>query len=318
MADNLLTLADLVKINDQNLADLDMTDLLNDAPLLAALASDIASNGTSHKYTKESGAPVVGFRNPNEGRNHSKSSDTLVTIDLKILDASFHIDKALADAYTKGGATAMIGREARRHLRAGFFLAEQQFLYGTSNDADGFVGLAQATTLDGLTDDMVVDGGGSEATESHLTSVWMIRTNNDLVDMVAVTGQDGNIQIGESTVIMAEDGDGKKFPAYFTPITGWLGLQIGSIHSICRVANIDTAEGSTDVLTDDLLSMALERFPASRQPNLIVMHRKARGQLQRSRTATSPTGAGAPRPTEYEGIPIITSDAVRIDEDQVN
>ena len=44
MSDTFMTLADLVKMNDQNLADLQITDLLQDAPLLAALAADTASN----------------------------------------------------------------------------------------------------------------------------------------------------------------------------------------------------------------------------------------------------------------------------------
>ena len=80
MADSFLTLADLVKINDMNLADLEVTDLLNMSPVLAMLPANPASNGTTHKYTKEITAPVVGFRAVNDGRENSKSADELVTV----------------------------------------------------------------------------------------------------------------------------------------------------------------------------------------------------------------------------------------------
>lgn len=309
MADDFLSLADLVTINDQNLADIECSDLLDDAPLLKALAAAVASNGTDHKYTKETGAPVVGFRAPNEGRDLDSSNDTLVTINLKILDATFAIDKAIADAF-KNGPQALIARELRRHLKAAFFHAEQQFINGTANDADGFVGLAEAATLDGLADAMVIGAGGSSAR----SSVYLIRTNDDGADCTAIMGQEGQIKADETTVQLVEDGSGKKYPAYVTPVLGWLGLQIGSIYSVGRIANL---AASTQTLTDDLIYEALAEFPASRQPNLIVMNRRSQRQLRDSRTATNATGAPAPRPTEVEGIPIIVTDAIGVAETAV-
>ena len=50
MSDSFYTLADLTKINDNNLADIDVSDLFNKAPLLAQVAATVASNGTVHKY----------------------------------------------------------------------------------------------------------------------------------------------------------------------------------------------------------------------------------------------------------------------------
>lgn len=310
MADDLLALADLVKINSRDLADIDVTDLLDEAPLLAALAGAESSNGTVHKYTKQTGAPVVGFRAPNTGRDLDSSVDTEVTINLKLLDATSAIDVGIANAY-KMGPQALIARETRRHLKAAFFKAEQQFVNGTGLDSDGFTGFIDAATIDELSDDMVIGGGGSTA----LTSVYLIRTNNDETDVTAVMGQDMNIDVGETTVQLIEDGSGKKFPAYVTPALGWLGLQIGSIHSIGRIANLDASSNSLD---DDLLADALGEFPASKGPTLIVMNRRSRKQLQKSRTATNVTGAPAPTPTEYEGIPIITTDAILNDETEVS
>jgi len=312
MADSFLTLADLVKINDKNLADINVTDLLDDAPFMKALAADVSSNGTSHKYVKETGAPVVGFRTVNNGRENTKSSDTLVTIDLKILDASFKADKALADSYFRG-AESYIQREALRHLKASFFFAEQQFINGTGNDLDGFTGMADAIAPG---DDMTVDAGGSEASgsgDSSLSSVWLVRTLNDGTELTAILGQSGEIQIDESVVQRVEDDSGKHYTAYWTPIQGWLGLQVGSANSMVRIHSLDDA---THKLTDNLIYDALSLFPASRQPNLIVMNRRSVKQLRASRTATNATGAPAPRPVDVDGIPIIVTDAITSNDDE--
>lgn len=307
MADDYMSLADLVLINDRNLADIDVTDLLDDAPFLAALNADTASNGTDHKYVKETGAPVVGFRAVNAGRDHDVSEDTLVTINLQILDASFTVDLALADMY-KNGRDALLGREARRHLKAAFFKAEQQLIYGTGTggDAAGFTGMADAATVDALADAMVVNAAGT--TPSTASSVWLVRSTSDNTNVTAIIGQSGQISIGETAVQRVEDGSGLHYPAYHTPITGWLGMQIGSIYSVGRIANVTEDLGST--LDDDMLYDGISKFPTTRPPTHIVMGRRSLFQLRASRTATNATGAPAPIPDSVAGIPIVVSDAV--------
>ncbi len=305
MANVYTSLADLVKINDMNLADLEVTDLLQGAPLFAALAADVASNGTEHKYLKETGAPVVGFRAANDGRENKASADTLVTITLKILDASNAVDLALANGYRKG-AQAYIARETMRHLKAAFAAAEAQIISGVGADAGGFVGLCDAATIDAKTDAMVIDATGSTAGTG--SSVIAIRTNNDGNDCTLITGNDGEISIGESVVNRLEGSSTGFYPAYFTPVSGWLGLQIGSAYSVGRICNLTAQSGKT--LTDALISQLLALFPVGKEPNLLVMSRRSRQQLQASRTATNATGAPAPIPTESFGVPIIATDGM--------
>lgn len=312
VADSLLTAADLLKLNNANARDLGVTDILRDAPLLRALHATTASNGTKHTYLKQSGAPVVGFRNLNAGRDMGKSSDAEVTIDLKILSANSRCDKALADVYRKGGPAAFVARETERQLIEAFKQAELQIVRGTGNDSDGFVGLQQALSTTGT---MVKDAGGTIASgqASTLTSVWFIRTNPQETDVCLVLGENGNIEIGETFIQMIADGDGKLFPNYVTPCEGWAGLQIGGAYSIARVANI-----STSVTVDDALLMdGLMLFPEEMQPNLIVMNRRSRASLQKSRQAVSTTGQHVALPTEFEGIPIITTSAIGTTETRV-
>jgi hypothetical protein len=295
-----LTLAELLVINDQNLADLNCTDIVEGAPVLAALAATTASGGTTHSYLKESGAPNVGFRAVNEGRDHDHSEDVKVSIDLKVLDASTSVDVALADEY-QHGPEAYLDREGRRHVRASLAMFERQIFRGTGDeDAAGFEGFPDSAYLDALADAMVIGAGGATA----LTSVYMIRSPGDLSGAAVVAGQSGKIKWGSTSVNMLEGSNGKLLPKYVTPITGWAGLQLGSAFSVARLANLDA---SANGLTDDLLSQLFELFPEDLPPTHIAMNRRSRGQLARSRSAYHPLGKPAPLPADWEGIPIIST-----------
>jgi len=308
MADTPLPLAELVKINDQNVSDVaGITDLLQDAPFFAAVLADLSSNGTDHKYLKEVTAPVVGFRDPNDGRDHDHGADELVTINLKILDASFHVDSAIADQFdTKPygkGRDAFMADQANRHLRAAFKAAELQMINGLGQDAKGFVGLVDADTINNSDDAMVVNAGGS----TTLSSVYLIRSVTDRTGFLLVTGNEGRINVGDEYQQMMAGAVGGKFNAYVQPIDAWLGAQLGSIHSVGRIANLDAG---SNTLTDDLIADAIALFPEEAPPTHLVMNRRSNAQLQKSRTATNPTGAPAPFPTESFEIPIVRTSSV--------
>lgn len=301
MADDLYTVSDLIA-DALDLHEAEVTDLLRDAPFFMRLPVVPSSNGDTHKYTKETGAPVVGFRAENTGRDFDHSVDTLVSIALTILDFSWAVDKAVADRWRRGGASALIAREGRRHLRSAFFTAEEQYINGTvGGTADGFAGFADVGTLDDSDDSQVVNAGGS----SDCSSVYLVRMGED--DVAGVMIEDNPIELGDTIVQNMTDGSGKNFPGYYTPGCSWVGIQVGAQRSIARIANIDNGANTLD---DDLIYQAIELFPSGRQPNAIVMNRRSLRQLRNSRTATNATGAPAPLPTEVEGIPIIKTDAI--------
>lgn len=311
MADDIIGLTELLKINDQGLADINVTDILDAVPVLLALAATRASNGTNHRYLKETTAPVVGFRAVNTARVNDHSEDTLVSADLTILDASFYCDKALAKGFRKG-VEAFVAREAKRHLCAAFFAFEKQVLLGTvGGDASGFDGLADA--FDDSDDAMVVDAGGT--TESTASSLWAIRTGGEMTDVCLVGGDESinagdtfSIDMGETVEQFLGDTTNGGFTALYTSILAWLGLQVGSAYSVGRICNLTADVGKG--LTDELIAQLLAEFPAARPPTLLAMNRRSRLQLQQSRTAVNATGAAAPFPTEAFGVPIITTDAI--------
>jgi hypothetical protein len=303
MPDTLLTLADLVKINDVSVRDMGATEIFNDAPVLMELNAITASHGTDHKFVKESAAPTVGFRTPGNGRDLSASGDTVVTVSLAILDASLAVESALAKSHPRG-EDYVLEREAMRHLRAAFSHGEKQMFYGTGNDASGFAGLAQS--LSALANTMVVNAGGATAANA-LTDVWMIRTTSDERFLNAVVGNDGELTIGSRYEQMIDGANAKKRNCFVQVIEGWMTLAMESTKSVGRLCNLNDGANK---LTDSLLSALFEKFDESNPPTHIVLNKRSRRQLQQSRTATNPTGAPAPWPTEWEGIPIISSKSI--------
>lgn len=303
MANDYLALADLTTINDNNLSDIEASNIFRLTPVLQRLPATIASNGEIHKYLRYTGEPVVGFRSANDGRDHDSSIDTAVTVTCKIMDASFTIDDAVAEIF-RNGKDALIQREAMRHLQAAFYKVEQQVLSGTGADAAGFAGLADDAALNAVADDMVIGAGGTSTTAT-LSQVFLLHTSTDNGAKV-VTGNDGNISMDEP-VLQRIDGATGHYGAWFVNALGWYGLQLGSANSTARIVNIDD---SSNKLTDDMLALAIELFPVGISPDLIVMDRRSLRQLQDSRTATNPTGSPAPFPSDSFGIPIVVTDAL--------
>lgn len=304
MADDLLTAADFVA-DALDLRDTEISDLTNSAPFFLSLPMEPSSNGNVHKYSKETGAPVVGFRTENNGRDLDHSEDTSVTVNLKILDFGWEIDVATAHAW-KRGKDDKIAREGRRHLREAMFMAETQYFGGTvGGDAAGFTGFADASGLNGLSDAMVVGAGGTTAGTG--SSVYFIRKGIDR-GVAAVMIEEAPFEIGETLRQQVVGANSKKHWAYCTDAFSWMGLQIGGAYSVGRIANLTEDAGKG--LTDTLLSAMLEKFPTDQQPDEIVMNRRSRRQWKDSRTATRTDGADAPLPTEYEGIPVTVVESI--------
>lgn len=320
MPDDLHGLSDLIG-DAFDLADIEVSDLLRSSPLLAALMMEPSSNGTTHKYVKETGAPVVGFRAVNAGRDMDSSDDTGVSIDLKCLDWSFAVDVAAAEAWRKGRAH-YLAREAKRHIAAALLAFERQIINGVVGASDsagasgssaGFTGFRDAATVNQTGDAMVVNAAGSTADTA--SSVYAVRLAEDGV--CGVHKSDAAFEMGDTVTtqwIVNPGSDNKTFPAYYTPGFAWLGLQVGSAYDIGRIVNL---MASTQVLTDDLIADLLSKFPVGRFPTHLLMGRRSLKQLQDSRTATNSTGAPAPFPTEAFGVPIIVTDAIGATEELV-
>lgn len=313
MADDLHGIADLLA-DAFDLAPFELQDVLTAVPLLSILPMVPSSNGTTHKWAKMTGLPVVGFRAENVGRDMDSTDTTIITDTLKILDWTFQSDVAVANAWRRGREN-YIAREGLWHLRAALKAFEVQCINGATGASDsagaigsaaGFAGLRDLTTVDALADTAhVVNAGGT--TIDTASSVWGVRVADNGVAGV-FKGDGPSFEIGETVIVPKISSGTLTFPTYYTPSCAWLGFQQGSVHDVKRIVNLtaDSGKGLTDLLMSSLLAL----FPVGFGPTHFLMSRRSRMQLQKSRTTYSPTGQPAPLPTEYEGIPIVVTDSI--------
>lgn len=299
MADSFMTTAEVTKFNDSDLSIGIISDVLDDAPVLSRLAARSIA-GYTYKYLKKTANPTVGFRLENDGRDMNLGTYSTKTITLSILDATFGVDVAVAQSDERGWA-AMLGTQAVDHLRAAMAKAEDELING--DNANGFDAMADQTTghIGGA---MNVDAGGTTADTG--SSLYLIRSG--LSDLHVVWGQDGVIDIGETSIQKFAGSATGSYPAYYTPVTAWVGMQVGGVYSMGRVCNLTADSGKG--LTDALISSSISKFPAGRGPSFMACSRRSLQQLQDSRTATNPTGAPAPFPDSAFGIPIVVTDSI--------
>jgi len=283
-----------------------ISDVVDQAPLVAMMAARTAAKNTL-TYSKRTANPTTAFRAENDGLEYTDSTTVAVTATLKILDASFAVDVAVADAREDGWA-AEVFDEGQSHLRQAFAEVEQQIFYGTGTggQASGFAGFNEQTNLDDIADAQTVNAAGTTATTA--SSVYAVRFGPQDVELI--WGQRGQLMMGDMSVVPIPGATGT-FPGYYTPITGLVGLKIGALASVVRIVNV-TAD-ATKTLTDALLSSAIFTMDGG-SPDAFVMGRRSHQQLQASRTATNPTGAPAPFPSEAFGIPIIVSPQINATE----
>lgn len=301
MSNSYLTTANVLKLGDDQDVGI-VSAVLAGSPLLNVMPAR-AVPGIEYSYLRKTVNPTAGFRAVNTGLENSTGTKIRVPVSLKILDASFALDKAVADADIRGREVA-IAEESKDHLESGMFTGEGQILYGTDS-TNGFDGIA--TVLADLGNPHVIDAGGTAGSgDSEATSVFFIRFGDQ--DVHVLWGKNGELVIGDPVVQRIDDGTGKFYTGYYVDISAWMGLQIGSDLSVVRICNITQEQGHT--MNDDLAAAALSLFPAGKGPNAVVMSRRSRYQIQTSRTAVNPTGAPAPIPTDLFGVPVIVSEAV--------
>jgi hypothetical protein len=309
-----VTLLDLAKQTNVDLA----VGVVDNASRFVPEVSRILGRpipGTSYDATILKTKGRGAFRDANEGVETTKSVYEKKHVECFIFDAQMEADKAVADAHPFG-LNEVLASEALNTSEGSFETLSEQFYYGVAADSKGFNGL-QALTPDEL---LFKAGAASGAAATAQTSAYLVF--NDIRGLHFVYGANGTIDVNNEWRVQKIVRDNKSLTAYVNGMTFWIGLQAMPF-AIARIANIQDADNRR--LTDDLIATALEAFPIRTTPNMILMSKRARLTLQKSRSATSTnirsgvkTSAGvevfAPEPTESNGIPIVVTEGIRTNE----
>lgn len=318
----LTTLAQLVLLNSTGIAPIEVSQIFQDAPFLRMLAATTSSNGTQHKYLRQTSAPTVGFRAVNTGVATSVGEIEQVSIDLQILHANVEVDQQIAknfkNALYGSGKEAYFAMQGLMALRSGLQAAEKQVFNGTVDGlSGGFAGLSNALNVLGNSAKLVADAGGDTA--NGCTSIYAIRTTEALEDVVAVGGDmvgSGafNLEAGEITeskIVTAVGPPELAVPSYRMNQEGYFGLQIGSKYSVARLANIDDEAQVTPQKIEDLLDLGRSDRPFTH----LVMNRRVGRWLARSMITDLQKRVELLQ--SFENVEIVYSDNILLTEDAV-
>lgn len=316
-ATTMFTMLDVAKLNGNDAVVGLIEENLASAPE-ARLFPLRTIRGTTFKTVKRIALPTTSFRAANAGFTASKSRFEEALVSTRIFGGLIKVDAAVADALEDGRA-GMVAAESSGMMESALRELGSQIWYGTGNDANGFGGLkdfsaAGTSTVGDVTYNFALDATGAAATTA--SSVYLVKFGPQYCQMIGGNGDAFNLGEFKEQLMTAASGSGESIHL-FAQLQGWLGLSIQSQHSVRRIYNLTAESGKT--LTDALLYRAMDLFPVGVRPDAIFMSRRSASQLQASRTVTLYGGPGgarpsqpivAPRPIEFEGVPIVETDSI--------
>lgn len=270
--------------------------------------------GTAYTGAIRTGLPSVGFRAFGEGQTPSKSRFKTLLVQAFPFGGQLEVDKLKADSHPRG-AEWLKGIEGSGTMQAALRAIGSQIWYGTVADAKGFPGIKALLPFGGVTeagDPLTINAAGT--TVGTASSVYAVKLGE--ADVSLVGGNNKSFDVDPWMTQQVTMGDGTKMTAYVSALNSLVGLQVAHENVARRICNLtaDAGKGLTDLLLADLLAS----FPVGHRPDAIFMSRRSCTQLQKSRTVVlQGSGKGrpdqptlAPRPTEYDGVPIVETDSI--------
>jgi hypothetical protein len=215
----------------------------------------------------------------------------------------------IVKAYRRGSA-AFLSLVASGAVKGGMQLIGKALYYGARSFGGG------VDAHPGLIDmydstNMVIDAAGTTADTG--SSVWFIKWGNQEDGNVSyVFGNDRVFELGEWMRQLVEVSTGKKAMCEVNSLAADIGVQLTNLKACGRIKKL--TEDSGKGLTDALGYKLLEKFPVGIVPDVALMTKRSRRQLQESRSAVGQTaygsGAVAPLPTDIAGVPIVVTDSI--------
>jgi hypothetical protein len=296
------------------------TGLIEDVTTLPMEWDTIAAvprEGWWYEIVKRIQYPTAQFRQVNNGVSSSRSIYKKEVKQMLFIDTQLVVDEAVWDA-DDASVGSVWQNEASGAMQAAAILIGQQTYYGTSADANGFIGLRSQFSA------VVKAGGTTNTTSAYL--LWEDEKEGIRYDV----GKNGSFAISspfrQQVTAPGVGATGNIF-AYVGNLKGYVGLFVGSNLSVWGVTGVTTTVGTpgTNGLTDLLAQQLYASIPMKRRNKLRwYMNRTAEAVLQQNRSAITPsTGvaqyqpadpagrpAYAPQPELLNGWPIVITDSI--------
>lgn len=323
-----ITMLDLAKMNSVPAARGIIEENVGYIPELARFpALQLGAGELRYETLIRSGYPTAGFHDMGAGHTASKSSWRKEMFECYPFGGRIEAVKHVADNVKRGGAAALFAAEANGIGKSAMFAIAQQIWYGRGGaSAKGFPGIknftAYGTTftdpLTGKSYPLYINGS-TGATANTASSVYAVKysTNEDIPDGVQLNFGTGSVfDLQEPWEETSTDANGNPVRIYASDLQGFAGLVIPNQHCVRRIGNLSSDSGKG--LTDALLASMWQSWPQGVRPDAIYMSARSQYQLQLTRSVVL-NGNGtvrpdqpvlAPLPTEYNGVPIIVTDAI--------
>lgn len=268
----------------------DVTTLPREWDTIAAVPRD----GTWYEIAKRVAYPTAQFRKPNAGVGTSKSVYKKELKEMLFIDTILNVDEAIWDADDSSVGTIWMN-EAEGAMKAAAILIGQQFYYGQSADANGFVGLRSQFSY------VVKAGGTTNTTSAYL--VWEDTKHGVRFDV----GKNGSFDISAPMRQQVTDASSNPYFAYVGNLKGWIGLFVGSNLSVFGITGVTTTltTPGTNGITDAQAQQLYANIPEARRNKLRwYMNRTCAAILEQNRNAvTAATGIAQYQPADASGRP---------------
>lgn len=264
--------------------------------------------GDSYKTLTRETWPEGGFKaKAEDGIAVGKASYSNKEIRKYPYESPMQITKSLASSH-RLGTMEYLARIARGHFNGFTKVMGTVFFYG-NNSSHGVTNATPGLLQSYDSTNHIYDATGTSA--GAATSVWIVRLGEDETSFVFDLDND-IIQLGDWREQQLEITSGKWADGFVNSIVANAGVQVASIEDALRICNLTTQSGKG--LTDAVLANAMELMKGSLEGVRIFMNRRAHTQLWNSRSAVGQVAAGAgafaPRPTDFDGIPITVTDSL--------
>lgn len=313
-----ITLLDLVKQHPATLENAIVEETYFNAPLFNKLPSRVIS-GTQYRYPKRTSLPKIGARPINAGAGVHKANWKTETAECYYYDGRIEMDKALYDAEPDNKHLIMADN-AKATIKGTMYGLEQALFYKTPF---GIKPLREQ-----LADYMAISANPAIKDETAWTaggtSVWLLHIADDALRLN--WGNRKTLSFGpihdESVPKERADGSMGMMQAKVQNCNFWLGFELMNEFAAAVILNVS----AENPLTDEMLAKAVDLFPESMRPNLIVMNPGARSLLRQSRSraltyvkgSTKGQSVYAETPTEWDGVPLLVTDSILANETPEN
>lgn len=291
--------------------------VIYDATFLSRLPARVIK-GTSYRYMVRDSLPLISATPYNTGVSlasvdyHTNSAECYpyrgrVAIDRLLVSG----EPEMAKRYTADLMSA--------HMRGALASLEMGIFYGKDRDSVGTPGLN-----DTIGDYMTISATGNHNERTYGgATVWGVCLRDDMLHVVY--GNSRTIAFGgrKEQDVPAKTADGKDgmMPAYVWDFDFHAGFCQMDAFATGRIVN----ESAENPLTDNMLARLVNSFPTGHTPDVLVMTRATRQRLQEQRSQrftyqkkSSGSTTYADLPTDFEGIPIIVTDGLLVDETPEN